>query len=463
MGGLFDMRLLIIPYQYQQEIYLIDFICIFVQIVKGNFMSKLYLYYLEIHTEGGYSYDGYCLSDKNLSEEDIKSDETGCKIEAFREMIKTNATFYWFNGGISDLKIRNKIPCAFNYNKYIPDNLYKSLTWFDRAMKSIDNTFVSQGELKQLLKEIKVIDFYRDAVNSQREEKETLAISVKTNYLTSANQVFRYCEIILEEIIKIVSSNSISCFDRNIISVLTQKEIEHAKIETLSDFLALVRDLNSNQLVSLKSGDNLCTKDLHNNILYYAERIVFEIGHIFYELIKRPYFILNEEEDVQVYDSNESFEKILLNFKKILIKEKEYMKIQQRDIDLTLEDIKNEKKTKAVFEEDDKEKIFQELCPLLKNKKEAKNILDKMDEYHKISTSYKFPKRKLGVLIYILFCCKCFNPKLSFEAFKQRVCAYYGKDNISIKPNKIHNEAIAEYNNHDYMYKNWGIKLQDLD
>ena len=85
--------------------------------------------------------------------------------------------------------------------------------------------------------------------------------------------------------------------------------------------------------------------------------------------------------------------------------------------------------------------------------------MNDIDEHYYISKSVKFPKRKLAIIAYILQHCELFN-KMSYETFKQNICWYYGKENISMKPNKIKNEALQEYYKKEFVYKKYDIVIK---
>ena len=429
---------------------------------------KKYLYYLIFHREGAILEEGYCLSNKDLSEKDIKSEDEDDPFEAFEEMIGTNFIFDEGSAGISDLIIRDKIECSFTYNKYLPDSLYKSLRWFNQAMLLHHDASACQEDLESCLREIEPIDCLRlcmvpaipypadsamsnmlnelmDSEDLELFSKETLSIMVTGNYLQYRDKRIRYAEIILKEIVKLLDYNSLLIYDSNIERLIRQ----NAKRRDNGEFL------------HLKEGEQLSISDLKHNILYYAERLVLEIKYIMGELRDVIRYLgedtLRISTTLYLYDS---FLDAILKFKRRLLLEKKHIKIEREEIPLTFNDIKKEKDT--AFTQQDRELIFKELCPSFKTEKKAKKILDEMDEYYCISINPKFPKRQLGMLIFLLHQCNYFNKKLSYETFKQKVCAYYGKDDISIKPNKIRREAIAEYQNRELLYKDWGLTLDNI-
>ena len=426
-------------------------------------MSKKYLYNLEFHIEDTVYYEGYFISDKNLSEDDIKSGEDEYEFEAFEDMIESNAAIDVEEGAISDLEIKNKTVCSFTYNKYIPDSLYKSLHWFNKAISALRYNSISQKDLEQLLKEIKPIDCLRNEYDDS-DMKETLAIRVMGNYMPYIEKRIRYCDKFLYEVVKILDIDNIYYYDSRISELLEQKKeaARQKQISCLQELIDREESLDERTVLSLRQGEQLNISDLINNVLYYAERMVLEIKFVLGDLVDVVNF--NSSERITYFYGiyvESSFKDAILDFKRRLILERKCLGLRKREIGVTLTDIKGEKE--SAFDESEKEKIFKELCPLYKNEKVARRILDELDKYHSISITTGFSKRKLGVLIYLLRQCECFDRRLSFEKFKQKICAYYGKEDISIKPNKVRQEAIEEYNQRDFLYKGFGMVLHNFD
>ena len=426
-------------------------------------MGKKYLYDLEFHIEDAFYYEGYFISDKNLSRADIKSGGDEYEFEVFEDMIDMNTTINRVDGGISDLKIRNKTVCTFTYNKYIPDSLYKSLHWFNKAISALRHNSFSQKDLEQLLKEIKPIDCLRDEYDDS-DLKETLAIRVMGNYMQYQEKRIRYCERFLYEVVKILDIDNIYYYDNHISELFEQKKeaAKQKQISSLQDLMDREKSLDARTVLSLRQSEQPNTSDLINNVLCYAERMVLEMKFVLGDLVDVVNF--NSSERISYFYGvyiKSSFKDAILDFKRRLILERKCLELRKREIAVTLTYIKGEKE--SAFDENDKEKIFKELCPFYKNEKVARRILDELDKYHSISITTGFSKRKLGVLIFLLFKCECFDRRLSFEKFKQKVCAYYGKDDISIKPNKIRQEAIEEYTKRDFLYKGFGMVLHNFD
>lgn len=421
------------------------------------------MYNLEFHIEDTVYYEGYFISDKNLSEDDIKSGEDEYEFEAFEDMIESNAAIDVEEGAISDLEIKNKTVCSFTYNKYIPDSLYKSLHWFNKAISALRYNSISQKDLEQLLKEIKPIDCLRNEYDDS-DMKETLAIRVMGNYMPYIEKRIRYCDKFLYEVVKILDIDNIYYYDSRISELLEQKKeaARQKQISCLQELIDREESLDERTVLSLRQGEQLNISDLINNVLYYAERMVLEIKFVLGDLVDVVNF--NSSERITYFYGiyvESSFKDAILDFKRRLILERKCLGLRKREIGVTLTDIKGEKE--SAFDESEKEKIFKELCPLYKNEKVARRILDELDKYHSISITTGFSKRKLGVLIYLLRQCECFDRRLSFEKFKQKICAYYGKEDISIKPNKVRQEAIEEYNQRDFLYKGFGMVLHNFD
>lgn len=413
---------------------------------------KEYLYYIVFYIEEALLYEGYCINEKDLSESDIKGDDEDDRFEAFYEMLdkRFSNEIGEFNSvyGTTSLEITEKLECLFSFNKYLPDSLYKSLHWFNKAMLLLNDDDASIDNVKKSIREIEQIDCFRfdDYFKGcENQLKETKIISVKEHYFYDLKKRVKYCEIILHEILKIISIECISIFDK-IYSNNKDDSWDTRKIQIFT------KNANPSSLYEFKE-----------NILYFAERLVLEIGFILEEIVNlglkyqmTPYMPTPCGMYIGV-----SFRDTLLRAKRRIIIERKKIEIENEEIPLTLSELKKEKN--IAFSSDEKEKIFKELCPLLKNQKAGENLLKEIDEYYLISNTPDFRKRKLGIICYITYCTNLFDENFSFEKFKEKFCNYYGKANISIKPNKIRAEAIHEYEIHKItLYKGVTINLNKL-
>lgn len=382
---------------------------------------KKYLYNLCFHIENAMLEGGYCIDSQDLSIADIKSEEEEDRFVAFENMISTHYDFCYKEWtSITDLEINDKLACSFTYNKYLPDKFFKSLSWFNKAIQQYVDVDKTQKELQNSLSEIEILDCCRN--HKWETMTETTIIHTQCHYLFHFNKRVGYCETIVREIMKVLNIVAIETFDR----IIKSRKVE----------LNLFQIDYDKCVSNLQEGDDVTI--LKNNLLYYLERIALEIE-----------FILGELNGCLRYSPwgfdvirQNSLKNSILFYKRQLIIEKKKFEIEHKEIAITLLDIKSEKS--IVIDKDDKGKILETIFPVSKRQSGMK-MLDEVDKYYMISVNPKYPKRELGVIIYIMYCSRYVPSDLSFETFKQNICAYYGKENISIKPNKIRKEAINNY------------------
>ena len=198
-------------------------------------------------------------------------------------------------------------------------------------------------------------------------------------------------------------------------------------------------------------------EDYKINLLTHIGKLVSEIRFILAELLDsimdyKPFEGMN-------YNSlfYENLSDVFIMFKIRLIKEKKKHIIENKDYSVSLNDLFNEKEYDTIL--NDKDTVLSTLVSSFKKREKVQAMLDDIDEHYYISKSVKFEKRKLAIIVYILQYCELFN-RMSYETFKKNICWYYGKENVSMKPNKIQEEAIQEYYKKEFLYKKYNISIK---
>ena len=214
------------------------------------------------------------------------------------------------------------------------------------------------------------------------------------------------------------------------------------------------------------SGENLIITPIENpidvddfkiNLLSHIGKFVSEIRFILSELIDS--IMDYEQTSGTIYNrlDYDRLEEIFIQFKIRLIKEKKKHIIENQNYSVSLVDLFNEKENDTIL--NDKDTILSTLVSSFKKREKVQSMLDDIDEHYYISKSVKFEKRKLAIIVYILQYCELFN-RMSYETFKKNICWYYGKENVSMKPNKIQEEAIQEYYKKEFLYKKYNISIK---
>ena len=388
---------------------------------------------------------------------------------SFRKMIFSDPNIFASNFEdyfINDIKIVSKIDYKLTYNKLIPDNLYKSLSWFNDAIRILGNIY--EGEYDDFEEEeaIKTITSHIEKAYTKNIFrhwdtnilKESSFCAFSNRYMQDTMNKIHHTEAILNEILKVIDIESIKFFDTLILEYEKSHNTELENIYRI-DFNTTkeIKEIRGGighwpNIIPFKNPNSL--EEHKGNLLFHIGMFVSEIRLIFSELLDsimnyKPFQTTHFE-----YLYYKSFEDVILNFKIRLIKEKKKYIIENQNYGVSLIDLKKEK----IENINDKTSILIALSSNFKKQEKIKVLLDDIDEHYYISKSVKFSKRKLAIIAFILQHCEIFN-KMSYETFKQNICWYYGKENVSMKPNKIKEEAIQEYYKKEFIYKKYGITI----
>lgn len=379
----------------------------------------------------------------------------------FNEMLFSDATIAFIseseNFSINDFKILSKVDYSTSYNKLIPNNLFKSLAWFNKAVALYNDYSIDEVELFiEHIQKAYTEKIFRNLDSNIL--KETALCRYINESIKDRGKKIQHAEAILRSIMKEISISTIRNCDKatnEFLQSYPQKneDMEQWEWEELCA-LKEIRIGSSYNLIFPPIINPTNIDDYRTNLLSHIGKLVAELGFMLSELIGS---ILGHSDDVYTDLCLERLEDILLKFKIRLIKEKKKYVIEHQAYSVSLEDLKNEKEEN--FANFDKDAILSVLVSSFKKKEKVQAILNDIDEHYYISKSVKFPKRKLAIIAYILQHCELFN-KMSYETFKQNICWYYRKENISMKPNKIKNEALQEYYKKEFVYKKYDIVIK---
>lgn len=433
---------------------------------------KKYLYKLNIWGEGEVDEtiqyeDSLYISENNLSENDILHDEDEPYI-AFYDMVFKH--YLGFNN-FEELEIEDKIPCNFTENECLPNNFYNSLLWFNQAV----NKYSSSMKIKEAQKIIKDFNELNHILNLEnaRQITEIDIVYAQAYYKTKLERL-EYCQRVIKEIVKLLTPPIIEKYDYIITPYKNERQREEKDI-SFSDIIDIHEEqqiypnidyelLNEWNEKEYKKQQQQQLYDNWNNIDFLRHTI---LGYLFL-LVERLFSLLdNLLFCIQFDEHNKSFDNQLytslkchiLQTQQTFLVEEEKLKVSFDKTLFTLDSINNEEVNKTPNEEANR--ILNEIFSV-SNRALGTKMLNKIDQDFQISTNCHFPKRQLGIIIYIMYCSETVHFSLSFEKFKKEICSYYAKENISIKPNKVRQEAIALYNDKIYMFRDYNINTKKL-
>lgn len=365
---------------------------------------------------------------------------------------------YWIN----NFKILSKAEYKLSYNKLLPDNLFKALSWFNKAITLYNEYNIDMGEEPEL-----IIKHTNEAFTDIIFRNWDFNNLTETSYLGCVNRniddklkKIQHAEMVLKYILKEINIDKVAEYDCIIQEYKSShwKEIENIKWKFGEPQENKVIRGNIGHypiIIPIKGAIEL--EDYKINLLTHIGKLVSEIRFILAELLDsimdyKPFEGMN-------YNSlfYENLSDVFIMFKIRLIKEKKKHIIENKDYSVSLNDLFNEKEYDTIL--NDKDTVLSTLVSSFKKREKVQAMLDDIDEHYYISKSVKFEKRKLAIIVYILQYCDLFN-RMSYETFKKNICWYYGKENVSMKPNKIQEEAIQEYYKKEFLYKKYNISIK---
>lgn len=425
-------------------------------------MSKeKYLYNIQVNFEDAYYHLLFTSShnfDTELIYEQFYSDINIHNL--FKEMILSNENILFSEEKdyiIKDFKILSKTEYNISYNKFLTNNLFKSFDWFNKAVSLYINDDIQKEPIIEHIQKAYTEKIFRNWDSSNL--KETTYLDFVNRNIKDGMKRIQHAEAILKAILKEIKINAIKDFDNAMYEYLQSYPTKTLDMEEWEELLAI-------RTIRIGSGENLIITPIENpidvddfkiNLLSHIGKFVSEIRFILSELIDS--IMDYEQTSGTIYNRLEydRLEDILVQFKIRLIKEKKKHIIEKQNYSVSLVDLFNEKEDNTVL--NDKDTILSSLVSSFKKREKVQAMLDDIDEHYYISKSVKFEKRKLAIIVYILQYCELFN-KMSYEAFKKNICWYYGKENVSMKPNKIQEEAIQEYYKKEFLYKKYNITIK---
>lgn len=362
---------------------------------------------------------------------------------------------------IKDFNILSKVDFKLSYNNFLPDNLFKSLNWFNKAIMLYDNYIEEFEEPVLLIKHIE--EAYTNKIFRNwdfNNLKETSYCGHINRNIKERTKKIQHAETVLKCILKEINIDRIYEYDDIIQEYIEShaneiKEVVQWRYDE-SEEIKILRGGLGHKPIIVPPKSPVDLEDYKIILLTHIGKLVSEIRFIFAEL-------LNSIMDYKPFDTIfynslffDSLEDVFITFKIRLIKEKKKCAIENQEYSMNLAELQNEKENN--YQLNDKDTIMSTLVSSFKKREKAQTILNEIDEHYYISNSIKFEKRKLAIIAYILQHCEIFN-NMSYETFKKNICWYFGKENVSMKPNKIKEEAIQEYYQKEFLYKKHNIKI----
>lgn len=434
---------------------------------------KKYLYKLNISGEGPVDEivqykESLYISENNLSENDILHDEDEPYI-AFYNMVFKHY-LYQNHNSFKELEIGDKIPCNFTQNDYLPNNFYNSLLWFNQAVNKY-NSFMSIKEAQKIIKDFNELNHILE-LEDTTQITEIDIVYAQAYYKIRDLERLEYCQRVISEIIKLLTSPIIEKYDY----IITPYKNEREKEEEYTSFKDILKGLKEdyekhqiypnidNNKKEYKKQKQQKLYDNWNNIDFLKHTILeslFLLAESLFSLLDNLLFCIQFDNRDKSFDNQlyTSLKHHILQTQQTFLIEEEKLKVSFGKTFLTLDSIKSEEINKTNNEEANK--ILNEIFSV-SNRALGTRMLNKIDQDFQISTNCHFPKRQLGTIIYIMYCSKTVHFSLSFEKFKKKICSYYAKENISIKPNKVRQEAITLYNDKIYIFRDYNINKKKL-
>lgn len=433
---------------------------------------KKYLYKLNIWGEGTVDEtvqykDSLYISENNLSENDILHDEDEPYI-AFYDMVFKHYLGY---NNFEELEIEDKIPCNFTENEYLPNNFYNSLLWFNQTVNKY-SSFMKIKEAQKIIKDFNELNHTLNLENA-RQITEIDIVYAQAYYKTKNLERLEYCQRVIKEIVKLLTPPIIGKYDYIITPYKNERKREEDT--SFSDIVGILEErliypnidyelLNEWNEKEYKKQQQQQLYNNWNNIDFLKHTI---LGYLFllverlFSLLDNLLFCIQFDDHDKSFDNQlyTSLEHHILQTQQTFSIEEEKLKVSFDKTLFTLDSINNEEVNKTPNEETNR--ILNEIFSV-SNRALGTKMLNKIDQDFQISTNCHFPKRQLGIIIYIMYCSETVHFSFSFEKFKKKICSYYAKENISIKPNKVRQEAIALYNDKIYMFRDYNINTKKL-
>lgn len=379
---------------------------------------------------------------------------------SFNEMIFSNENIYITEPEdchINEFKILSKVEYNTSHDKYLTDNLFKSFDWFNKAVSLYVDYNAQKESIIEHIQKAYTEKIFRNW--DSRNLKETTYLGFVNRSIKDGMKRIQHAEAIFKAILKEIKINAIKDFDNAMYEYLQSYPTKTQDMEEWEELLAI-------KTLRIGSGENLIITPIENpidvddfkiNLLSHIGKFVSEIRFILSELIDS--IMDYEQTSGTIYNrlDYDRLEEIFIQFKIRLIKEKKKHIIENQNYSVSLVDLFNEKENDTIL--NDKDTILSTLVSSFKKREKVQSMLDDIDEHYYISKSVKFEKRKLAIIVYILQYCELFN-RMSYETFKKNICWYYGKENVSMKPNKIQEEAIQEYYKKEFLYKKYNISIK---
>lgn len=419
-------------------------------------MSKKYIYKLAVRIENVKEAVVVVLVDSKLPTNAVA--DTVMNDECLYQRIIKEAHFQYqvrhMKRAIDSIEILEVVECVFTHSRFITDGFYRALHWFNSAIETYTNPLSSEKECEKLMRDSHIETWFRIGLNYYF-PKETDYSGLYISNMTENVSKITYAQKVMNVIVRALEITSLEKYHaayKFFFKKLETSGAEKDYIIRMSDILG-IRFIGEPKLFLHRP--ELESLNPKERLFFYANFLISELRYIMLGIL-RPIYKKSGDIDYQ-YGFHGDISNLLLKTIHRLAIEKKKEELESLPLDYTLFNIRERKE--ELVESADKETILQFMCGDSKRAKEkASRLLKEVDEHYFITKTPNFKKRKLAAIVFVMWCGNhVFRPSLSFESFKKNICAYYGHSNPSMKPNKIVDDALFEYNQNRWIFNEFEV------
>ena len=376
-------------------------------------------------------YNCTIISDKDV--ESISSDKSIIEECLNRQ---GNERYYKSKKVVDDynIEVQSFIICNMQYNEYLPENFYHLLHYIREAI-NIYNNYKSDQKINEILNKFSVYNFeYQDS-----EEIITFVscpdaeyISVNASYYDQS-RIYQYYNRVLQEIINTLSVESIKSYDK--IGSIIDIENTYRNTSTLKE--QLLNKIQCGMHVVFEALASFSMAKQTRNIQDWKYRYMYQYT-----------------KDLRAFSLEES----LLHLRRSIILNHKCEALYREPINVTLSGRKDD--SIGDINDDNKSDIISYVSNNFRSQEMVREMLDKFNKDYLIMNNPRFKKKGLATVIYIMYHSEYVKKGITYNDFKNKVCMYYDKGNISFKPNDVRNDAIYEYRKREYIYSKYKIRIR---
>ena len=325
----------------------------------------------------------------------------------------------------------NCTECNMQYNEYLPENFYLLLHYLRAAIHIYHNEEDPQ-KISEILKKLNGYN-----INTHNGVAfacpDTEYILAKASYQSRQN-IFQYYDKVLQEIINTLSIKSIKLYDK--IGCIAEIETTYNKHYERNSKEDLLNKIQEGMHILFRVLRGFSTSQETQNIRDYKYRLMFQ--HI---------------KDLKASSLEESLKylkrSIILNHKQeVLFREPMEVSLDDSKNDpiLSIDQTASERIIKAISEDNNRSRTI------------VGEMLEEFNKEFHIMSNPTLKKKDLAAYIYIMYYSQYVRKSITYKEFQNRVCDYYGKPNMSFKPNDVKDEAEHEYKR-QYFIKKYNINF----